>query len=230
MVTSVSRENAELAGRSLSLGAADYVEKPTLANVAERGEEIRNKLRCSVQMKSVAAKPNLSLDKQFQKKVRIDRPESKLRLVILPLSSRAKLKNLFQETPGVQPATLLFVEGSKEAIPALAETLSKETGQKIVGATEIPTTLLPNQIYLMDLGSALPQVALAHSKSKKASILVYGDLSKGSADKILQYSGAHLLLEDLGSGRGAKALQDIASDTVPHTSFGYMSCEYFSKP
>ncbi len=45
IVSSVSRENKELGIESIRLGAKDYVEKPSLSDLKERGEEIRNKLK-----------------------------------------------------------------------------------------------------------------------------------------------------------------------------------------
>ena len=229
MVTSVSRENADLAGRALSLGAADYVEKPALTNIAERGEEIRNKVRCSLLMKTAASPSHLSLDRSFQKASRIEKPETKLRIVVLPLSARSKLKFLFNEWTGVQPPTLLFVEGAKDALPALAETLSKEVGHKITAPTSAPASLNPNEIILLDFSSAAQSVIAGIAKNKKISILVFGDIPKASAEKILQFQGAHLVLEDLGSGKGAKALIDVANDIVLHTSFAYLSNEFFAE-
>ncbi|MEO5969685.1 MAG: CheR family methyltransferase [Bdellovibrionia bacterium] len=46
MVSSVSREDAILTLQAIELGASDYVEKPALDNLSERGEEIRMKLKC----------------------------------------------------------------------------------------------------------------------------------------------------------------------------------------
>jgi two-component system chemotaxis response regulator CheB len=48
MVSSVDREEADLAHKCLTIGASDYVEKPTLANMGERGEELRNKIRAAL--------------------------------------------------------------------------------------------------------------------------------------------------------------------------------------
>ncbi len=45
ILSSVSREDPELAQQCIRAGASDYVEKPTLANLSERGDEIRTKLK-----------------------------------------------------------------------------------------------------------------------------------------------------------------------------------------
>jgi chemotaxis protein methyltransferase CheR len=228
MVTSVSRENAELAGRALTLGAADYVEKPALANLAERGEEIRTKIRCALLMSAGTSAPHLSLDRSFQKASRIENPESKLRIVMLPLSARSKLKFLVKQWTGIQPATLLFVEGAKDALLSLAEALSKEVGHKISAPATLPAALNPGEITLLDFSSTVQSVLTGVAKNKKISISVFGDISKSSAEMILKFNGAHLVLEDLGFGKGAKALADFASDIVLHTSFAYLSNEFFA--
>ena len=54
MISSVARDNADLAMKALELGASDYIEKPALSNVEERGNEIAAKLRSAVRNKSSA--------------------------------------------------------------------------------------------------------------------------------------------------------------------------------
>ncbi len=228
MVTSVSRENADLAGRALALGASDYVEKPALTNIAERGEEIRNKIRCAILSQASSISSNLSLDKSFQKLSRIDRPENKLRIVLMSLSSRHKLKHLFAGLTGTQPPTILFIEGSKDALPVIADALSKESGQKIISPNEPTSDFKPGEVVLLDFVSSAPQIIKNSTMNKKVSVLVYGEVSKLCAETILLCHGAHLVLEDLGSGKGSKALSDVASEIVLHTSFAYLSTEFLS--
>lgn len=45
IVSSVNREDVSIAQKALSLGAKDYVEKPSLENIIQGGDEIRSKLR-----------------------------------------------------------------------------------------------------------------------------------------------------------------------------------------
>lgn len=84
------------------------------------------------------------------------------------------------------------------------------------------------EIVLLDYPATGQKLSELYAKSRQVSILVYGDVSKTSAENLLLFQGAQLVLEDLGSGRGAKALMDVASDVVPHTSFGYLSTEFFT--
>ena len=229
MVTSVSRENADLAGRALGLGAADYVEKPALTNLAERGEEIRTKLRCAVIAQSLSKASHLHVDKSFQTKRAVTHPEKKLRIISFTLSARSNLKTLLNEFTGAQPHTILFLEGAKDALPALAEMLSNETGKKITYAPDVPNDLKPDEISLLDFSSSAQKLWETHARKKKTSILVFGDVSKGGAEKLLQFQGAQLVLEDLGSGVGSKPLMEVASDVVLPTSFAYLSSEFLSE-
>ncbi len=227
MVTSVSRENAELAGRALSLGAADYVEKPALTNLVERGEEIRNKVKCALLLSSNQSTLRLSLDQSFQTLKSISDLDKKLRVVYFPLSARAKLKTFLNEFKTAQPHTVLLVDGAKDALPTFAELLTKETGKKVVYSAECPVDLKSNELTLLDASSGTQKLWETHGKKRKTSILVFGDVSAAGAEKLLQFQSAQLVLEDLGQGKGAKSLMEVASDVVPFTSFSYLSVEFF---
>jgi chemotaxis protein methyltransferase CheR len=228
MVTSVTRENSDLAGRALSLGASDYVEKPALSNLAERGDEIRTKVRCAFMAGQMAAPVKLGLDQSFQKQSVVANLDEKLRIVAIALSHRPQLKKLFAELTGAQPPCLIFVDGAKDALEALTPILNKECGVKIQYAEVLPSALKPGEVWLMDFSTHAQAAAKTLAPNKKISILVYGEVSKGSAEKLAAFPGAQLLLADLGRGRGAEALMEIASDVVLPTSFAYLSNEYFA--
>lgn len=57
IVSAINRDDPSIAQKALGLGAADYVEKPSLENIAQAGNEIRSKLKLvlSFHNKSVAA-------------------------------------------------------------------------------------------------------------------------------------------------------------------------------
>jgi chemotaxis protein methyltransferase CheR len=67
MVTSAPREDGGLSQRALSLGAADFVEKPTLVNLIEKGDELRTKLRVAFETQAKKAHQASSLDRDFAK-------------------------------------------------------------------------------------------------------------------------------------------------------------------
>jgi chemotaxis protein methyltransferase CheR len=56
VVSSVNRDDLSMAHKALALGAMDYVEKPSLQNKAQAGNEIRSKLKMTIQSKKLKAK------------------------------------------------------------------------------------------------------------------------------------------------------------------------------
>lgn len=56
VVSSVNRDDLSMAHKALSLGAMDYVEKPSLQNKAQAGNEIRSKLKIVIQAKKAKLK------------------------------------------------------------------------------------------------------------------------------------------------------------------------------
>ena len=225
MITSVSRDDATLAGRALSLGAGDYVEKPALSNLGERGEEIRAKIKCVAY--SSGAERSLGLDQSFQTKHAIKQNDDKLRVISCSLSHRDKLKHILRELPDPQPPTVLLVEGAKAVLPEMAKLLTRSVGRTVTHFDEVPMDLKPSQIVLLDFGSCAKKVAETYSKKLKVSIMALGELSKGSCEQLLGFEGAHLIVEDMGGGKGAAGLMEAANDFVAFTSFAYHSQEYF---
>jgi two-component system chemotaxis response regulator CheB len=67
VVSSVSREDESSAKMALSLGAYDYVEKPSMANLVERGNEIRSKLKLALKSKKAVVSPTRGSEKQISK-------------------------------------------------------------------------------------------------------------------------------------------------------------------
>lgn len=228
MVTSVTRENSELAGKALNLGASDYVEKPALSNLGERGDEIRTKVRCAHLAFRSSSKVKLTLDKSFQRAAILSEPNTKLRVIAISLSQRSHLKKLFAELTGVQPPTIILIDGAREALGAVAPVLSKECSANIMYGDSFPAELKAGDIWLMDFATHAKALVEQYGAQRKTSILVYGEVSKGSAQRLAGFSGAQLVLEDLGKGRGCEALMEIASDVVLPTSFAYLSTEFLA--
>lgn len=229
MVTSVSRDDSKLAGQSLSLGAADFVEKPALSNLEEKGDEIRTKLRCTFVAHQLAFTANHSLDRSFQRKQEIANPSEKVRMFVMSLSHRGKVRALLNALSGPQPPTVLLLSGAKDNMPALADMLSKEFSRVVQYSDRIPESLETGSCYLLDLNSQADVLASGAARGKKISISVFGEVSKLAASKVLSFQGAQLLLEEIGNQRGTETLMEAADDVTPGTSFVYLSDEYFSR-
>jgi chemotaxis protein methyltransferase CheR len=223
MVSSVAREDAQLALRCLEAGATDYVEKPALATFAERGEEIRTKLKAAHRAAAFAAgaasRPTAvsGVDRAFARAPVIAAPDRTLRLVVAGPGDRDKLRRLVAEVGGpAQAPTLILMEGALNALDALAPAL---------GATLASPALGPLQAGRAQLGdfAALIDAARAAAAGRRVAVLVYGDITAAARERLRQWSGAHILIEDLGQGWSGSLLAKAPGDVMPATSFAYMS-------
>lgn len=228
MISSVSRENADLAMKCLEAGATDYVEKPALANIKERGEEIRMKLHCAYRTKQDGAKAKLGLDKSFAKHPVISQPAQCFRLVFGSLADRKKIQATVNEFSGNQPPTVILMEGCETALPSFAEKAGRWGAGNLAYIEGSLPELSVGRVYLADFAKWFDSI---HSKygSQRTSILVYGNPTPAAAQKIATWGGAHLMLEDLGKLTAATSLREIATDLQPATSFSYASVEFLSR-
>lgn len=226
MVSSVSRDDADLAGKALSLGAADFIEKPALNNLAEKGDELRTKLRCAVMAQKLSLSSELTLDRSFQTQKTIKNPDQKLRIFAFSASQRSKLKTILAEFKGDQPPSVLLLDGAKDMMPQIAELLSKDLGKKVTWQEGPLPSLNPGGLHLLHLETQTQPVIDLSRKSLRVSVLVLGEISKKSGTKLLGFSGAQLVLEDLGKKTGSEGLTEVASDIIPWTSLAYLSTEY----
>lgn len=230
MLTSVSREDSELALKALQAGAADFVEKPALSNLKEKGDELCSKLRCAYMAKD-AAQGNgsvASIEREFAVKPTIHHPETKLRLMIAAPSELAKVAQTLSECQGTQPPTLVLVTGATLAKGMLQKQLGDRLAKKVEDFSLVSNTVQANQIYLGDFDQGLA-VALSSLKTRKTSILLFGDKPATVIQALTQWTGGHLIIEDNGRGYTTESLKEIANDCVPYTSFAYMSVAILAK-
>lgn len=208
MVTSVSRDDADLAWKTLELGAADYVEKPALNNLNDRADEIRAKLRAAYRAKQ---KPvSRTLDKQFARATAIADPAAVGVLCVFSLGELAECGKLLKELAALKVHVRLAVEGADAILPSVAERLTREAGVAVSSGD--------GAICLGALKSGVDGV-----RGKGAvSVMVLGEISKHGAEAVLALSGAQLLLSDLGGGKATAPLAELASDILPSSSFAYL--------
>lgn len=227
IISSASRADSDTAMKAFKYGASDYVEKPALANLEERGEEIRTKLKSL--MGSVNRNMTVStFDKENQKTFMIKNPENKLRLVMGSLSDLPVLKSFFHDLDNSQPPTLIFFEGQGEILEGIVKEHQRDFRKTVVFFESMETKLETNKIYFVDFKKFFSLVHIKY-RSCPTSIIAYGNMSAHSAKMISEWKGCELLLEDLGEKSNNKhPLKMVSSDVVPATSFPYMSCRYLS--
>ncbi len=131
MISSVSRDNADLAVRALQLGASDYVEKPALNQLQEQGDQIRTKLSCAVINHGLEEKVVARVDQEFKAALQIKAPDTCFRIVMAGPGDRKKIDHLIREFTGDQPPTVFLMDGLEQALPAVAKDLSSLSGRSI---------------------------------------------------------------------------------------------------
>lgn len=227
IISSVSREDSDLALQALNYGASDYVEKPALSNIKEVSEEIVRKLKCAYRNKVISTnKSHLRLDESFRRTNTIKDPKNFVRVIMGSLSDKAKVQTIIKELGTNQPPTFILFDGVKDTLDGFA----KNIGFKNKTITEWPTHMLtPDEIYIVDAKQFSSQFT-AKIKEIPASILVMGDISPNLKGVIEKWKKAQVLLEDLGpKGNLQSPFKTLSTDIVPATSFAYMSIEFLSK-
>lgn len=228
VISSVSRDHADLALACLDAGASDYVEKPQLINMEMRGEEIRTKLACAVrnrQQKNRATLP--PVDHSFAQMPRIENLEDSFRLMIASLGDRGKLEDFFHNCDALQPATFILMEGCETALPLFMQDYLLAGGGKLVWVEGELPSLLAGRVYLGDFNRFFDALKSKYAH-RRTSMVVYGQPTPHAEMQILTWwERVELLVEDTGAGESK--LKVAAADVMPSSSFAYSSISYLSR-
>jgi chemotaxis protein methyltransferase CheR len=229
MLSSVTRENATTAVHAIELGASDYIEKPTLANLTERGDEIRSKLKTAMFMKGLS-KPSVSqVDRSFKKDIKITNPEKKLRVLFAGLGHKKELMSVVKYHQSSDPSLLIVFDGAQEALGAFSQSFEKECGKKINMLQNDLTKMAVGQIYFVESKNAFAALK-AVVQGRKVSLMVLGMPTKLITDFVMKTTeNTQVVLEDMGveAKKIYGPLLDKADSIVPATSYMSVSEEYF---
>ncbi|OUR96459.1 hypothetical protein A9Q84_08905 [Halobacteriovorax marinus] len=225
VISSASRDDSEAAMKCIRAGAADFIEKPALNNLMERGEEIKTKLRVAYIDKNIVHKHVTSIDKAFEKEIVIEQPESKFKIIVSSLSDQKKVVKFFHELHGKQPPTLMLFEGQDNLLLAIQDELADKIRYPVEIVDSVDKKFETGIVYLADFKKVFKE-AHKHHHDSKTSVMVFGQCSKHGGDQLLEWGEAQLLLEDVGVN---SSLCEVATDIVPTTSFAYMSSEFLSR-
>ncbi len=227
IISSASRADSDIAMKALKLGAFDYIEKPALSNLEERGEEIRTKLRTVAQ--DTNRKSSISsIDKETQKQFVISKPENKVRVMLASIPDLPLIKAFFKNLDSSQPSTIVFFEGHGEILEAFTKENVVEFKQQLLYMVSDDMKMEPNKIYFADFKTYFAKMN-KRFQNQPCSILAYGSISSHAAKEVGNWRGTQLLLEDLGDAANrSHTLMSQSTDVVPATSFAYMSCRYLS--
>lgn len=226
MISSVSREDSALGVKAFEYGAVDYVEKPSLQNLALRGEEIRMKLRLAVQSASLGQSERLDLVKAFEKKVELKDVEGKIRILVAGLGDKKRVQALLETWGRPEPATFVLFHGSESLAGAVGQTLKHAFGPVEALGDTPPTRPSANHIYVGDFKKQFEKLRSSFG-NLKTSILLFGDCSSEMVGLLPSWDGAQLIVEDRASlSKNHGKLKEIASYCIPLTGFKYHSDEF----
>jgi chemotaxis protein methyltransferase CheR len=229
ILSSVPREDSMQAMRCLELGARDYVEKPELADLESRADEIRTKIRTAIQTAAIAMTGVSEIDRSFHQTIRISSLESKIRLIFAGAADRGKLAFILRECSGIQPPTVVLMEGSVGLLPSFASTLSgviKTPCEVLDGA---PRSLENGRIYVGDFQQAFQDIAMK-AAGKQASVLLLGTPTDVMVRALARFSPSEVILEDHGTDLNSVTRGSFQPTYfVPYTSMAYHSNKYLGR-
>ncbi|MBT4761029.1 MAG: response regulator [Bdellovibrionaceae bacterium] len=218
VVSSVSREDGELAMGCLRAGASDYVEKPTLQELSAKSEEITSKLKAVVNLGSHF---NIGgLESEFKRSRLISNVEKKLKVIIAPLSSREKVLYILRSVKKPQPPHIILFENAGSLTPALCSDFQNDLGEPVEEMNVAGADIMPSKLYL-GTGEDL-SLLNKQFDDRKIVITVLGDLSSTTVKLISTLPKAILVLEDVGIDTDTtKVLQPHSAVFFPYTSLAY---------
>lgn len=228
MISSVSRENSDLALSAIRLGASDFVEKPSMSNLEEKSEEIRMKIKSIVLSKEQKEK-NIDKAPIFEVS-NLDIPDcdKKIRIICANYFDMFKISSLLNSLKGNQPPVVLSIEGASSFDKNFSENLAIELRKSVSLVEKMQGCLKANTISVFDINDRFKELVSLYAQDE-ISVLVLGQLSQKTSQTLLGFSWSQLVLEDLGDGKGSKLLNDKADDILPVTSFEYVSTRFLCK-
>lgn len=230
MLTSVSRESVELAGKAFDLGARDYVEKPSFQDFDKRADEISSKVKMAAKFKFSSAPVVEELDKQFQKELVILRSEKKLRIMAAGPSDREKLKVYFSKWPIWQSPTLIVFNAVSEVAEALTKELAHSLEVPVQFTKDCRMSFLPGRVYVVSAHDYF-ESGFEWNQFERISSMIFTGGDSRLTEAFIEMAPVQILVEDPMESEFLKipARAKLKKDYVPETSFRYMSDEYLSE-
>lgn len=223
MVTSVNRDSIDLAHKAIELGAVDFVEKPSLNNFCEKSDEIRNKLRAALQVKTGQHAQISQVDHDFKKSRTFTYSGHPMLVIFMHKNNLYKLSGFLAQFGENAPPALVVMSEHNDDVGAF-EKLHERTG-----------ALLPKKVYLATYSQCpflIRRLQTAQQIVFTTSIVVFGRLTSEICDILTTWPKSQLLLQDeeKGLSKPFSAKENVAGhfvEIVPVTSFAYLCQEFF---
>lgn len=221
IVSSVRREESDLAIKALNLGAFDYIEKPSLGNLDVIGEEIKAKAHFAAKFADSNVIPKHDIDTQFSRKIYIDNADQKIKHVFASVSDIKKLTYMFKDSISPQPPAIVYFTQPGELLPSLVDQLKAQIRNEVCLLTNPKDVLKANCVYLANI-EVFEDVRMAKNELQSVKIL-FGSFSEQTSKIVNRCLAGNLILEDLGEShsRYYDRMKSRCDYFVPYTSFAY---------
>lgn len=228
MVSSVNRTDIDLATKSISLGAFDYIEKPAMNKLAQSSAEILTKTQMALRAgKTARTVAKTGFDQSIGQKIVVPDASQCARLVVTSEQSLPQLEAIVrgQKSEYRSPALVIvhdnFQDLEKHVLQFSPLTVTNYRGGKL--------TLHPNVIYLVDKAKVEQTVEAFLEKSVSMQVLHdcgvdFSAFKRCRRLQLLVDESAASKFKNIEHSYGLKI-----SDVTPATSFASLSLEYFAK-
>lgn len=226
MVTSVTRDDAGLATEALTLGASDYIEKPSLNNMNEVGEQLCTKLRTAFKTREAGPKGPTSADVAFRREVKVAKPESCIRVISGHLKDLHKFRTILSDCRADRSPIVLLMSGYTDAQKdsVWKQIFGEDKSRKLVEPNS--GALTPGSVAMMEPNFGVGRLSLLLI-GKVASVIVVGEADPKHFRELCAKSPQQVLIEELGAN--LKHELPRFADRVPIASLAFNSIEFFSR-
>jgi chemotaxis protein methyltransferase CheR len=227
MVSSVSRDDSDLAQKALLFGASEFVEKPSLENLAMKSEEMRMKIHILHNRNTETKTVHSTFDKEFSKDLKIVHPEQKFVYVCASTADRQRIGALLKDLADQAPPMVIATEGASDVvIETMAQYLKGVSPYyKIIVSPAINTVMYaPGDIYLVDLKKTWNDWKSVFQR-KKSMLLIYSGLTRDASNFIEAVPDQVItVIEEVKMN---EKLYQFADELVPATTFSYLVKQKF---
>ena len=238
VVSAINRDDASVASKALALGASDYVEKPSLANLGQAGNEIRSKIKSLIGLKK-SSLPQREQEKDKLKKVKvlIVDDSATIRNLLVKILSRdlifevvaqaekpSQVEPLIQQhkpdlitldihMPEMDGVTLLKKIHPIYRIPTvMISSISKEEGPQVLEALEIGAVDYIQKPQMKELTETAQLIIDRLKAAASAKILKSPQVKKGLSSRQV-VDGKSLIL--IGASTGGTEALKVVLESMP---------------
>lgn len=245
VVSSINRDDTSIAQKALQLGALDYVEKPSLENIAQASNEIRAKLKMAMSMvksnipivttstspTSTAKKKVLIVDdsktiRQLLSKILSEDPmlqvvaeaEGPLEVEKLIEKHRPDVITLDIHMPDMDGVTLLKKIQPKYKIPTvMISSISKEEGRQVLDALEAGAIDYIQKPSMSDLREVASQIRDRIKTAADAKVRSRSAVSRRTSASPLVDKNSLIVIGSSTGGTEAvrEVLQNLPNEIPP---------------